>query len=694
MKNNVFTKALGLTLVAGIASGAFLAPAKKVSADSIYTENEVTKEDHSILLKDDEPHVDGEVIISTKGVDLTKDTSSLKFDVLSVKKLDLDWDDNLYIVSYKTDSLSAMDLSKSYDEDLFNYMEYNYYSFLVEPFVGHQPQYGTGLEVHGYQHTYMDTAGAFKIVNATSHKKVRVAVIDMGVDYTHPELEKLVNLKLSYDVRNDQELKPIGVGDHGTHVAGIIGARNNGSSDECRGVAANAKNDICEVVSFNVFNCQETRGGASHADIAKAINMAVARKCQVINMSLGGPYPDNTFANALRHANSKGLTIVCSAGNDRSMIPNYPASYNECINVIATGAYTDPTAYKGDPAYSNYGILCDISAPGTNVYSSVPGGGFEEFTGTSMAAPCVTGVVTLMLAVNPKLTPAKVRSILSTTAVDLYNHGRDIWTGYGMVDAAEAVAAAKQAGTSSVDNVDTFITRVYDSALDSIPDAEGYDFWYNKLANGSSASEFIASIFSSARIEEMEYTDAQYIAALYASIFDRAASASETSYWMDYLTEGYSRQGLLCQFLNSAEFKAICDANGLVAGEVAFENEADRNPQVTKFVDRLYAICMDRTSDEDGEAFWCKSLNDGTVSGQQIVSFFFTSKEYKDLNKNNDEFINDLYEAFFGREADAEGYAFWADFLANGGDRDLAVSGFVYAAEFQALCEAFGVRQF
>ena len=693
MKNNVFAKALGLSLVAGVVSGAFLVPSKTVAADSVYSENEVTKEDHSIILKDDEPHVDGEVIISTKGIDLTKDTSSLKFNVISVEKLNMPYDDNLYVVTYDTSAMSAMNLSKSYDSDLFNYMEYNYYSFLISPFVGHNPQYGTGLETPGYQHTYMDTAGAHKVVNATSHKKVRVGVVDMGVDYTHPDLESLVNKKLSYDVFNDKKLDSDGFGDHGTHVAGIIGAKNSGSSDKCRGIAANAKNDICEVVSFNVFDCSNENSGASHTDIATAIVMATDRSCQLINMSLGGYFYDNTFANACKYAYSKGLTIICAAGNDRAAYPSYPAAYNECISVIATGAFTDPTVYKGD-SYSNYGHLCDISAPGTYVYSSVPGGGYEEFSGTSMASPCVAGVVAMMYAVNPKITPAKVKSILTSTALDLYTHGRDIYTGYGFVDAAEAVTAAKKAASSSVDNVDTFINRVYGSALNALPDADGYAFWYSKLTDGASAAEFVASVFDDKAFDEFEYNDSQYVDVLYRAIFDRAASAEETAYWVEYLAEGYTRQGLLCQFLNSAEFESLCAADGLVAGKVAFENESDRNPQVTEFVNRLYAICMERGYDDEGEAFWCKALNDGEVSGQQIVSFFFTSDEYKALEKSNDAFINDLYLAFFNRDADAEGYAFWAEFLANGGDRAVAVDGFVYASEFQALCNSYGVRQF
>ncbi len=696
MKNNVLTKALGLTLVAGVVSGAFLVPAKTVSAESVCSEHDVTMEDHSIILKDDEPHVEGEVVISTKGVDLTKDTSSLKFDVTSVRKLDLDFDDNLYIVSYNTNTLSALSLSKSYDASLFNYMEYNYYSFLIKPFVGHNvPNVGTGLETPGYQHTYLDTAGAYKIIDGMTHKKVRVGIVDMGVDYTHPDLEGLVLKNLSYDVYNGKKLDSDGFGDHGTHVAGIIGAKNSGSSDKCHGVAANSKNNICEVVSYNVFNCANPNAGASNEHIATAITMAANNKCQVINMSLGGYFYNNLMANACRYAYaSKGVTIVCAAGNDRVPFPSYPAGYNECINVIATGAYTDPTVYMGDAAYSNFGHMCDISAPGSLVYSTVPGGGYEEFTGTSMASPCVCGVVTLMLCANPNLTPAKVKSLLTSTAVDLYVHGRDIYTGYGFADAAEAVAAAKKATTKDVDNVDELITRVYGTALDSLPDSEGYDFWYNKLTSGASASEFVYSVLTSDLMKEQELSDAQFVAVLYTSVFDRAGSAEEVAYWIDYLAAGYTRQGLICQFLNSAEFKSLCDANGLVAGEVAFENESDKNPQVTDFVNRLYAICMERGYDDEGEAFWCKALNDGSISGQQIVSFFFTSDEYKDLAKNDDAFINDLYLAFFNREADAEGYAFWADFLANGGDRAVAVDGFVYAEEFQALCVSYGVRQF
>ncbi len=682
MKNSVLLKTLGLTLVAGVTVSSLGIPAKTVSADA---DKGINVGDYSINLDESRPHEANELLISTKGVDLTVDASSLGFAYSSIEKVDISFDDNLYLV--KTDpNVKTVSVAETFDADTFNYIEYNYINELIKPVT---PYAGTGLEVPGWQHKYLDSQSAWTTLSKTTHSKVRVAIIDQGVDYTHPELEGLVNKNLSYDCQRDKKLGSDGFGDHGTHVAGIIGGRYSGSSDVNRGVASGAKNDVVEMVSVNIF---PSSGGASDLVCAKGITYAADKNCRVANMSFGGNGYSNTMGGAVRYAYMvKGMCLIAAAGNESSDISSFPSDYPEVFSVMASDAYADPTLYKG-ASYSNYGYAKDVIAPGSVINSSVVGGGFAEKSGTSMASPCVTGVAAMMISVNTKITPAQIKTLIKKTCLDLYNKGYDPYTGYGMVDAGEAVVAAKKLKASS--DISSFITRSYEAALDRVPDDATVEYWVGKLSEGATGADYINSICNAPEIESLNYNDRAFVNMLYNAIFNRVADKDGMSTWVAYLEAGCSRKSLVAQFINSAEFEALCDSYGIEAGKADFDKESERNLKVTAFVNRLYGICLNRASEEDGLEFWCEKINNGEFSAQQIVSFFFTSPEYTALSRNDEAFLNDLYSAFFDREADAAGFAFWAEQLANGTARADILSGFIYSEEFSALCASYGVRQF
>jgi len=688
MKNSVLLKTLGLTLIAGIAVSGFSIPAKTVSADE---DKLLIDSDHVVNLQDELPHREGALLISTKGVDLTEDSSSLGFKVKSVEKIEVSFDDNLYLVEYDDVAIKSCDVAANFDSSTFNYVEYDY----ICKFQPIESYAGSGLEKPGWHNDYMDAQGAWKILAKTSHSKVRVGIVDMGVDYTHPEMEGLVNKNLSYDVYHKKKLDSDGFGDHGTHVAGIIGGRYGGGDDVTRGVASGDKNDVVEIVSVNIMNAN---GQAYESDCATGISYAADKNCKVVNMSFGGVGYSNTMSAACRYAyHVKGVCLIAAAGNNGDYpyyagdVSCYPCDYPEVFSVMAADAYADPTIFKG-ASYSNYGALKDVIAPGTSVTSSVVGGSYKAMSGTSMASPCVTGVATLMVSVNPKLTAAQIKSLIKSTCLDLYTPGFDEYTGYGMVDAAEAVAAAKAYKTSGV--VESFVRRVYESALNRIPDDATVAAWTESLNNGTTGAEFIEAICNAPELEELDYNDTTFVTMLYSAIFDRNADADGLTNWLDYLDSGCSRKSLVAQFINSDEFAALCESYGIEAGRADFDKESERNLKVTEFVERLYAICLERGSEEAGLEFWCKKINSGDISAQEIVSFFFLGAEYEGLNTDNEKFLEDLYLAFFGREADADGFAFWANLLDNGTDREDILAGFIYSEEFSALCASYGVRQF
>ncbi|UII55648.1 S8 family serine peptidase [Cytobacillus spongiae] len=249
--------------------------------------------------------------------------------------------------------------------------------------------------------------------------KVKVAVIDTGVDTNHPELKNKV-------VANKNAMNPLkkGLADsHGTHVAGIIAAEK-GNSIGGYGVAPNA-----EIVSIDVFNRSPF---VTDYVIAEGIIEAINQKVHVINMSLGTFYPSPILKDAVQKAIDAGITVVASAGNDGADILNYPASFD---GVISVGATNDKNVLAD---FSTYGPSVDVVAPGEAVYSSVydyeKGSSFVEMSGTSMSSPVVTGAVALLLSKYPNLTPYQVNYVLTKTAKDMGDKGHDLKYGYGMID--------------------------------------------------------------------------------------------------------------------------------------------------------------------------------------------------------------------------------------------------------------------
>ncbi len=280
-----------------------------------------------------------------------------------------------------------------------------------------------------------------------NREKVRVAVIDCGLDFTHEDLKNVVNKELSRDFTSGsmepypETLDPGEL--HATHVSGIIAAEaNNGKG--IAGVASGSRNQAVEIMSCRIMSGVSV---SSTYGIALAISWAVECGAKVLNMSIGGQseYPigseERLLRDAIDAAVAAGSTVVAAAGNENSDGPTMPADYESAINVIATTNFSKPTNMCR-ASFSNYGILKDISAPGEDILSSVPGNKYEEQSGTSMATPVVSGVAALMYYAKPDITPFQVRQGLTTTATDLFVKGFDFFTAWGNVDTEAAVKYA------------------------------------------------------------------------------------------------------------------------------------------------------------------------------------------------------------------------------------------------------------
>lgn len=265
----------------------------------------------------------------------------------------------------------------------------------------------------------VDAANAWTMTTGSSD--VTIAVLDTGVESSHPDLaSKIVPGRNIYN-NNDDTSDVYG---HGTAVAGVAGAASNNGI----GVASVAWG--CGIMPVRI---SDLSGLASASNIASGLTWAADHGARVANVSYRVT-GNKTISSAAKYFQSKGGVVVVAAGNysTQETAPDDPY-------ILTIGA-TDPqdVLYY----YSNYGNNLDLVAPGNNT-TTLLGAQYGAGGGTSFASPVVAGVAALMLSVNPKLTPAQVTEILKQSADDLGAAGRDNVYGSGRVNAAKAVSAAR-----------------------------------------------------------------------------------------------------------------------------------------------------------------------------------------------------------------------------------------------------------
>ena len=278
---------------------------------------------------------------------------------------------------------------------------------------------------------------AYEAWQVTKGKGVVVAVLDTGVDGTHPDLEgRVLAGYSSMDELDIEEGMNSDVDSHGTHVAGIIAG-----SDDKKGITGVAPEAVILPVQVLGFS------GGSDLTVAKGIDWAVANGAKVLNLSLGGgrnPFDKggSLSCEAVGRAYDAGVVVVVAAGNSAASgnPRNEPASCRGALSVAAVDEVFNRAFF------SSFDESVGISAPGRRVVSSIPVGAdlpYASWNGTSMAAPFVSGVAALIIAKNPGIAASEVVQILKDSSNDLGVTGSDPETGSGLVDAAAAVGLSK-----------------------------------------------------------------------------------------------------------------------------------------------------------------------------------------------------------------------------------------------------------
>lgn len=437
-------------------------------------------------------------------VALRNDTSSTTAAAVHVRQTALSLGDGLYRVTLPNGVNVAQGIAYYGSQVYVRYAQPDYTVSLAktpnDPSFSQQWGLNNTGQNSGTADADIDAPEAWNV--STGSGKTIVAVIDTGVDYTHPDLaaniwtntreiagngidddhDGYVDDVHGWDFANNDN-NPMDDNGHGTHVAGIIGAVGN------NGIGVDGVNWRVQIMPLKFLDAS---GSGSLSNAIRALNYAVANGAAVANNSYSGGYFYQAFYDAIKNAQSHGVIFVAAAGNsgtNTDSSPAYPSGYN-LDNVISVAATDRNDALA---SFSNYGPnTVDLAAPGVQIYSTLKGNSYGSMSGTSMAAPFVTGAIALLRDVHPTWTYQQIINQLYSTVDPLSSLRGKVKTG-GRLNIGKALGgSSNNGGGGTTDTTGPTITSAQFS---------GSSGSFNKLrvtfSEAINASTFIAADIAS-----------------------------------------------------------------------------------------------------------------------------------------------------------------------------------------------------
>ncbi|MFG2076792.1 S8 family serine peptidase [Nonomuraea maritima] len=300
----------------------------------------------------------------------------------------------------------------------------------------------TADDVRGGQRVVIETLRLAQAWRISRGSGVTVAVLDSGVDPRHPDLAGSVRVGRDFTAgANPRGTVPRRL--HGTYMASLIAGHGHGPGGE-RGIIGAAPE--ADVLSVRVILEDDEpgrrafgSGGRFENVVARGIRYAVDEGADVINLSISKQLATRAERAAVRYAIARGVVLVAAAGNEGDGATySYPAALPGVVSVAATDRRLRRAAFSN----RNSSVL--VAAPGVDIMGAGPGGAYWVGRGTSQATALVSGVAALVRARYPTLSPPLVARALAAGATDLPPDGYDTATGFGVVDAARALAEASR----------------------------------------------------------------------------------------------------------------------------------------------------------------------------------------------------------------------------------------------------------
>jgi len=334
--------------------------------------------------------------------------------------------------------------------------------------VGHfkvEPYSADSLSAQQWYLEKVNAPSAWQVT--TGSPDVVVGIIDTGVDYEHPDVQDALWINIAEDINGNGRFDPGDINDkdddgngfvddvigwdftdaprfpdggdyttpdnrpmdefsggHGTEVAGLIAATaNNG-----RGISG-----LAPGVRIMPLRAGTASGYLEEDDVARALFYALNNGARVVNMSFGDTALSRFLRDVIRYVSARGVICIASAGNSATDQIHFPSGLPEVISVGAS------TPQDGLAGFSNYGTSVDLLAPGTDLISTAPGGGYNTLNGTSFSAPLVSATAALIYSIHPTLTPEEIRHIITSASDDILFNGWDAYSGAGRLNAGKAL---------------------------------------------------------------------------------------------------------------------------------------------------------------------------------------------------------------------------------------------------------------
>lgn len=272
-----------------------------------------------------------------------------------------------------------------------NKKEYSLLPYIKEEIYGLSPE---DAQIFGWEINKFDIPSLWK---SSTGKGVKIAVIDTGCDLDHSDIKNNIIQGINFVNPGKDPDDDCG---HGSHCAGSIAAENNGTG--MVGVAPNAK-----IMPVKVL---DSKGQGNLNSIINGIIWSADNGADILSMSLGCPVPAAPLENAIKYAASKGCIIFCAAGNDGPKTDiMYPAKYDHTIAIGAIDRNLERTSFTCS------GETLDFLAPGHDILSCIPGGGYALMSGTSMSTPFAVGCAALLLSYCRQIKYSAISEMLKTS---------------------------------------------------------------------------------------------------------------------------------------------------------------------------------------------------------------------------------------------------------------------------------------
>ena len=237
-----------------------------------------------------------------------------------------------------------------------------------------------------------------------------------------------------------------------------------------------------------------------------------------------------------------------------------------------------------------------------------------------------------------------------------------------------------------------FVERNYQLILGRVSDEAGLLSWCRAVSVGEAGAGLLVQQFmNSQEFQNTKPSNSTIVEILYQVMLGRASDAAGKKAWLEWMDMGLTKDAIINGFNESQEFIGICNFFGIVRGIVPLPHYRDRSPGATAFVARCYTEALNRPQDTDGLEAWTKLLVTKKTTASVVAQGFFFSQEYINRNRNNQQYVHDLYRVYFGRDEDAAGMNAWLTALAQGYSRLVVLSNFAGSAEFEALAKSYGL---